>query len=558
MADSHFSAPDGQGSASTQYEWRESDPLTALKAWFQDMLVYPRGVLTEPFRTDPDEILQGNIVEHTQHRQAALLRLLLLGFTSLQIVLSLVSMVLQVDISDIPIALAFSVTPLMLLAAFCMLLNSLQRTRLAAIIYVAGSLALSILWFHLAPNGLDVVTILRYAVLSIVIIVAGLTLPQWLLWLTSIVVAITSVVSMSLTPLSPQLAIDNGATPATGGAANWFELSGEESLRLGLVIGLISLYAMIAALSAIAARSAQADVEAAFLAYDRERELVALKDQFLIDANHELRTPIMALYGNVEMLLALHEHVTIQERAEMLTRALQAGDAVRRVLSSVLDVTMLDMSTPQVNVVPVALAPLFQTVLETFDPRELGSLNATNALASRAVALDIPADAVVLADEVRLRQIIINLLTNALKYSPPGSRLNISATPIHPKRQIGFLARSARGDGGPPRKQEAPQYQINVQDYGLGVPPRDVYTIFNRFVRLERDIAGPMRGTGVGLYLCKVLVEAMGGRIWVRSTGVPGEGSTFSFTLPGASQEELAQAQEIQPVPALQTASRGN
>lgn len=558
MADSRFSAPDGQGNGSTQIEWRESDPLTRLKAWFQNQLVYPRAVLTDPFRTDPDEILLGNIVEHTQHRQAALLRLLLLGFTSLQIVLAFATAVLLTDVGNIPLVFAFSAGPLVLLAAFCMLLNSLQRTRAAAIIYVAGSLALNILWFHVTPDGLDALTILRYALLSIVIIVAGLTLPQWLLWLTSAVVAVTGVVSMYLTSISPQLAVENGSMPTAGGATSWFELSGEESLRLGLAIGMISLYIMIAALSTIAARSAQADVEAAFLAYDRERELVALKDQFLIDANHELRTPIMALYGNVEMLLALHEHVTIQERAEMLTRALQAGDAVRRVLSSVLDVTMLDMSTPQVNVAPVALAPLFQTVLETFDPRELGTLNATNALASRPVALDIPADAVVLADEVRLRQIIINLLTNALKYSPPGSRLNISATPIHPKRQIGFLARSAHGDGGPARKQEAPQYQINVQDYGLGVPARDVYTIFNRFVRLERDIAGPMRGTGVGLYLCKVLVEAMGGRIWVRSTGVAGEGSTFSFILPGASQEELAQLQEALPLPVLQAASRSN
>lgn len=558
MAGSRFTAPDGQESASTHYEWRESDPISAVKAWLQDMLVYPRAVLTEPFRTDPDDILQGNVVEHTQHRQAALLRLLLLGFTSLQIVLALVTTVLLVDAGDIPIAIVFSAIPLMLLAAIGMLLNTLRRTRLAAISYIAGSLALNILWLHLTPTGLDVITIVHYALLSIVIIVAGLTLPQWLLWLTSGVVILTSIVSMSLTPLSPQLAIDNSGMPATGGAASWFELSGEESLRLGVVIGFISLYIMVAALSAIAARSAQADVEAAFLAYDRERELVALKDQFLIDANHELRTPIMALYGNVEMLLALHERVTIQERGEMLTRALQAGDTVRRVLSSVLDVTMLDMSTPQINAVPLGLAPLIQTVLETFDPRELSSINATNALASRPVALDIPADAIVLADEVRLRQIIINLLTNALKYSPPGSRLNISAAPIHPKRQIGFLARSARNDGGPARKQEAPQYQINVQDYGLGVPPRDVYTIFNRFVRLERDIAGPMRGTGVGLYLCKVLVEAMGGRIWVRSTGVPGEGSTFSFILPGATQDDLVQSQQVQPISVLQATSRNN
>src|SRR5437588_13109824 len=101
MAGSHFSTSDEQGNASTQFEWRGNDPLAALKAWFQAMLVYPRAVLTEPFLTDPDEILLGNIVEHIQHRRAALLRLLLLGFTGLQLVLALVTAVLLVDIGDI-------------------------------------------------------------------------------------------------------------------------------------------------------------------------------------------------------------------------------------------------------------------------------------------------------------------------------------------------------------------------------------------------------------------------------------------------------------------------
>ncbi len=74
------------------------------------------------------------------------------------------------------------------------------------------------------------------------------------------------------------------------------------------------------------------------------------------------------------------------------------------------------------------------------------------------------------------------------------------------------------------------------------MPPRDVHKLFNRFVRLERDIAGPVRGTGVGLYMCRVLIEAMGGRIWVDSAGIPGEGSTFSFLLPAASREPAADA----------------
>jgi signal transduction histidine kinase len=77
--------------------------------------------------------------------------------------------------------------------------------------------------------------------------------------------------------------------------------------------------------------------------------------------------------------------------------------------------------------------------------------------------------------------------------------------------------------------------QVNVRDKGLGVPPKDAPRLFQRFVRLERDIAGAVRGTGVGLYLCRELVHAMDGDIWLQSSGVPGEGSTFSFTLPALS-----------------------
>jgi len=73
-----------------------------------------------------------------------------------------------------------------------------------------------------------------------------------------------------------------------------------------------------------------------------------------------------------------------------------------------------------------------------------------------------------------------------------------------------------------------------VQDAGPGIPPEEIPLLFEKFVRLKRDLAGPTRGTGLGLYLCKQLVEAMGGSIWVESSGRIGEGSRFCFTLPAS------------------------
>ena len=107
---------------------------------------------------------------------------------------------------------------------------------------------------------------------------------------------------------------------------------------------------------------------------------------------------------------------------------------------------------------------------------------------------------------------MLNLLTNALKYSSPGTNLEVTCD------QSGKYA------------------SVYVRDYGLGVPPEDQGRLFERFVRLERDMNSPVRGAGLGLYISKQMIEAMGGRIWVESDGQPGQGSCFVFTLPSAQE----------------------
>src|SRR5262249_44992232 len=150
----------------------------------------------------------------------------------------------------------------------------------------------------------------------------------------------------------------------------------------------------------------------------------------------------------------------------------------------------------------------------------------TDAYQSRAATMQIPAELLVQGDEGRIRQILVNLLTNALKYSAPGTPITITAGALEHRQRFRPLHPMPYGRRmhATPAVDAAGMVQVSVQDQGLGIPPRDAGKLFNRFVRLERDIAGPVRGTGVGLYLCRVLVEAMGGRIWVESTGVPGEG----------------------------------
>ncbi|MGZ3582676.1 MAG: ATP-binding protein [Ktedonobacterales bacterium] len=279
------------------------------------------------------------------------------------------------------------------------------------------------------------------------------------------------------------------------------------------------------------------------LAQEREHELAALKDQFIVDANHELRTPIMALYNNLELLAALSARGTPEQRTRILQRALASGDAVLRLLHSVLDTAALDGKPPRLELKAVTLAPLIRAILETFDPSEIGEPTLpTGAYKARAVSIHVPSDLVVWADEGRLRQILVNLLANALKYSAPGTPIDLRADAYdltHGERQ------RSRGSAGS-QQPSVKLIQISVRDRGLGVPPHDISKLFNRFVRLERDIAGPVRGTGVGLYMCRVLIEAMGGRIWVESSGIAGEGSTFAFVLPAAPQESTVDLQRAE------------
>jgi signal transduction histidine kinase len=147
----------------------------------------------------------------------------------------------------------------------------------------------------------------------------------------------------------------------------------------------------------------------------------------------------------------------------------------------------------------------------------LGILEAMTRREQRTIQVDIPPDALAMADSLRLRQVLLNLVSNALKYSPVGSVIEISLD------------------------RDDEQITLRVHDHGLGVPLEDQERLFERFVRLERDMNSPVRGAGLGLYISKQLIEAMGGRIWVESAGIPGGGSIFAFTLKRSKVSEKPQ-----------------
>ncbi len=258
------------------------------------------------------------------------------------------------------------------------------------------------------------------------------------------------------------------------------------------------LWVMFAAQCASAINIAQSDI-ALRDAYERQKELDQLKDQFIMTASHELRTPLTAVQGYIDLLLSYGEQLTPESRAEFVAKASRGCDELTLMVNNIMDASRVDIEVEQVQLRHIFLLDLITQVLEMMD--------ALARREHRSMQVTIPADLCIMGDEQRLKQVILNLMGNAFKYSPQGSALEISA---HVEQEQGILS---------------------IRDHGLGVPPQEQQRLFDRFMRLERDMNSPARGAGLGLFISKQLVEAMGGRIWVESSGIEGEGSTFAIAL---------------------------
>jgi signal transduction histidine kinase len=242
------------------------------------------------------------------------------------------------------------------------------------------------------------------------------------------------------------------------------------------------------------------------VAYEREKELDRLKNQFISSVNHELRTPIMALQGYLALARELGARSDYERQQHMLTRGAEAADQLANLVRSVLNVRNIEMDAANVTPDVFRLRPLVVDATTLLSPREAGE-------EPRELRLRVPEDLQIYADEGKTRQIVLNLLSNAVKYSPPGSAIEIETEPAT-------------------SKSPTPMIEVRVRDHGLGIPPEQVDLIFERFVRLDRDVASTVIGTGLGLAICQAYVKAMGGEIWATSAGVEGQGTTVHFTLP--------------------------
>jgi PAS domain S-box-containing protein len=237
-----------------------------------------------------------------------------------------------------------------------------------------------------------------------------------------------------------------------------------------------------------------------FVDITRYREAEELKSTFISVISHELKTPVSLIKGYAGTLAredVVHDPEFVRESAQIIV---EEADRLTELIDNLLDASRIQAGALSLDLQPLDLASLARKVAERFGAQ-------TNR---HQIVLEVPDDLpLVMADERRLRQVFDNLINNAIKYSPDGGKIVIGA---HQDQDYVF---------------------VFVQDEGIGIPVEDQEAIFESFYRVDSSLKRSTQGAGLGLFLVRASVQAMGGDIWVKSE--PGKGSAFIFTLPVAA-----------------------
>lgn len=259
------------------------------------------------------------------------------------------------------------------------------------------------------------------------------------------------------------------------------------------MIRILSLVSDVTELAETAAALAKAkeDAEAASFA----------KSQFLAAMSHEIRTPMNAIVGMAELLGGTPLN---QEQRQYLHIFQAASESLLTLLGDILDISKVEAGQCQLERIPFSLPSIVDTVCKVLGPRA----GEKGLELSVSYAPGVPT--VLVGDPTRLRQVLINLVGNAIKFTHKG--------------EVNIELQAASGAA----TNDAYSLHCSVRDTGIGIKPENLSSIFERFTQADSSITREYGGSGLGLTICKSLVEFMGGRLWVES--VEGEGSTFHFT----------------------------
>jgi PAS domain S-box-containing protein len=245
----------------------------------------------------------------------------------------------------------------------------------------------------------------------------------------------------------------------------------------------------------------------AFRDVSERRRLESMKDEFISTVSHELRTPLTSLRASLGLISAGTLDNRPGKQRQMLEMAIANSDRLIRLVNDILDFENVDKRKVFFDRQPVEAINLLHRAADA------AQTAATQARIEIRVE-ESPAQA--MADEERILQVLSELIGNAIKFSPPKSTIRLSAQPIN------------EGEEG------AAAVCFTVEDQGRGIAPENLERIFERFQQGDASDSRALGGTGLGLALCRSIVEQHAGRIWADST--PNNGSRFHFTLPAATQ----------------------
>jgi signal transduction histidine kinase len=307
-------------------------------------------------------------------------------------------------------------------------------------------------------------------------------------------------------------------------------------------------------------------------AYRAQRDLDRMKDDFIATASHELRTPLTGVQGFLDLLLDYPGSRDEPRALSFLQKASDSAAELAELAERLLQTSRLDTGRVELHPAPVDMRALVNDVLAAqADRLAIGA-------GGHVLHADVPEDAWVFADRDRLKEVLDNLIGNAIKYSPRRGAVHISCgradvlpAGVHgesgvrdpdplPAGSLPATSSSGRlpmrapldvdqqptttlplspatSPGAPtsPAAEDGPAYlTLFVSDEGMGIAADERSRLFGRFSRLDAARTSQIRGTGLGLYICRQLVVAMGGAIWLHES-TPGRGSTFALALPATS-----------------------
>jgi PAS domain S-box-containing protein len=228
-----------------------------------------------------------------------------------------------------------------------------------------------------------------------------------------------------------------------------------------------------------------------------EKELDQMKSSLISTVSHELRTPLTMIQGFSELLLS--RSMAPDREREALSRINASSERLARLIDDLLSVSRIESGRLVVRAAPMDVREAVDEVIAPFTEQRRLTVDQAEELPH------------VMADRDMVVQILTNLVSNAVKYSPAGAPVHVVLQPV------------------------SDTVQVTVEDQGLGLTKEELAKLFQKFARVDRKEVREVSGTGLGLYITKSLVEMQGGRIWAESE--PGRGSRFSFTLQVAEQE---------------------